>query len=119
MGLATMQGNLVLVANELRADDEEEGDGVVGKELLTETIPESTEFLSLDWYNSSGVNKTPLLRFVEEDDNIICMQSTLLDRGLGEGGIAPRGTNLIPKPDDVLFLPLPILPFPFLPLCLR
>ena len=48
MGLATMQGNLVLVANELRADDEEEGDGVVGKELLTETIPESTEFLSLD-----------------------------------------------------------------------
>ena len=48
IGLAPMKGNLVLVANELIADDDEEGDGVVGKELLTETIPESTEFLSLD-----------------------------------------------------------------------
>ena len=37
----------MLEENELFADDEEDGDGVVGKELFTETIPESTEFFSL------------------------------------------------------------------------
>ena len=45
IGVAPMHGNLVLEENELLADDD--GDGVVGKELLTDTIPESTEFLSL------------------------------------------------------------------------
>ena len=42
-----MQGSLVLDEKELVADDDEEVDGVVGKELFMETIPESTEYLSL------------------------------------------------------------------------
>ena len=45
IGLVPMQGSLFVDENEFLADDE--GDGVVGKELFTDTIPESTEYLSL------------------------------------------------------------------------
>ena len=63
----------MLEENELFADDDEDGDGVVGKELFTETIPESTEFLSLPGANSSGVSNVPLCEFNVEGDNIMCM----------------------------------------------
>ena len=59
IGVAPIHGSLVFDEKELFADDDEEGDGVVGKELLTETIPESTEFLSLPGINSSGVSNEP------------------------------------------------------------
>ena len=47
IGLDPIHGSFVLEEKELLADEEEEGDGVVGKELFTDTIPESTEYLSL------------------------------------------------------------------------
>ena len=46
IGLDPIEGNLVLEEKELLADKEEQGDGVVGKELFIETIPESTEYFS-------------------------------------------------------------------------
>ena len=58
---------------ELFADDEEDGDGVVGRELFTETIPESTEFFSLPGTESSGVCNVPLFEFSVEGDSIMCM----------------------------------------------
>lgn len=110
--VAPMHGSLVFDENELFADDDEEGDGVVGKELLTETMPESTEFLSLPGTNSSGVSNEPLLGFIDEDDNIMCIWPTLFDLGFGDGGIELMGANLIPLADEVLLLPLPVLLFP-------
>ena len=92
------------------ADAEEGGDGVVGKELLTETIPESSENLSLTCNNSSGDNSKPLSVMDEDGVIIICVESTLLDRGFGaDGSIALRGANFIPKLADVLALPLPVI----------
>ena len=112
MGLDPIHGSFVLEENELLADEEEEGDGVVGKELFTDTMPESTEYLSLPWTDSSGVSINPVREGNVDGDNIICMWSTLLDRGFGEGGIEPNGASFMPEPLDVLFLPLPILLFP-------
>ena len=63
----------MLEEKELFADDEEDGDGVVGKELFTETIPESTEFFSLPGTKSSGVCNVPLFEFSVEGDSIMCM----------------------------------------------
>ena len=107
-----MHGSFVFDENELLADDDEEGDGVVGRELLTETIPESTEFLSLPGTNSSGVSNEPLFGFVDEDDNVMCIWPTLFDLGFGDGGIELMGANLIPLADEVLLLPQPVLLFP-------
>ena len=71
IGVAPIHGNLVFEENELFADDE--GDGVVGKELLTDTIPESTEFLSLPGPNSSGVINIPFDEFSVDGDSVMCM----------------------------------------------
>ena len=71
IGVAPMHGNLVLEENKLLADDD--GDGVVGKELLTDTIPESTEFLSLPGPNSSGVINIPFDEFSVDGDSVMCM----------------------------------------------
>ena len=71
IGVAPIHGNLVLEENELFADDE--GDGVVGKELLTDTIPESTEFLSLPGTNSSGVINIPFDEFSVDGDSVMCI----------------------------------------------
>ena len=107
-----MHGSFVLEENELLADEEDDGDGVVGKELFTDTIPESTEYLSLPWADSSGVSINPVREFNVDGDNISCMWSTLFDRGFGEGGIEPNGASFMTEPADVLLLPVPILLFP-------
>ena len=112
MGLDPIHGSFVLEEKELLADEEEEGDGVVGKELLTDTIPESTEYLSLLWADSSGVSINPVREFNVDGDNMSCIWSTLLDLGFGEGSIEPNGASFMPEPEDVLLLPLPILLFP-------
>ena len=117
IGVAPIHGNLVLDENELLADDE--GDGVVGKELLTDTIPESTEFLSLPGTNSSGVINRPFDEFSVEGDNVMCMWLTLLDRGLGDGDIELIGANLTPPAEEVLLRPLPDLLLPPLLILLR
>ena len=77
MGLVPMQGSLFVDENEFLADDE--GDGVVGKELFTDTIPESTEYLSLPWMASSGDSKGPGLVLSAEGGDIICIESDCLE----------------------------------------
>ena len=104
MGLGPMQGSLFVDENEFLADDE--GDGVVGKELFTDTIPESTEYLSLPWIASSGDSKGPGLVFSAESGDTICIESDCLEWDLWvDGTNEPEiGANFIPDPDDIPFL---------------